>query len=208
MQHITPATSSGICKAETYADELGLKECKQCPRRQTQHLTGQRICRYRAMQNNLAQALVSWSEGWGREVYGDIKDWDMSRIVNLRMALSKISSDNADVSKWDVGRVTSLQNLFGQYNPPKFAEGDFSKWDVSNVKDFGGVFRGARFKSDLSKWDVGRATSMSNMFLECSSFVSDLSKWNVARVQDVSEMFVEPTYGYHSMGGYPALAPP
>ena len=59
---------------------------------------------------------------------------------------------NADISKWDVSKVTDMSGMFCE------AEGfnaDISKWDVSKVTDTVGMFRGAKtFNADISKWDV------------------------------------------------------
>ena len=53
---------------------------------------------------------------------------------------------------------------------------DLSKWDVSRVTNMDYMFRFASsFNGDISKWDVSSVTSMVRMFFEASSFNGDLS---------------------------------
>ena len=52
-----------------------------------------------------------------------------------------------------------------------FNNGDISKWDVSRVTTMEQMFSHASaFNGDISKWDVSRVTSMSWMFYSAESF--------------------------------------
>jgi surface protein len=54
-----------------------------------------------------------------------------------------------------------MSNMFSEANT---LSGDMSKWDVSRVTMMEEMFLGASFNGDLSKWDVSKVTSMSSMF--------------------------------------------
>ena len=68
--------------------------------------------------------------------------------------------------------------------------GDVSKWNVGKVGNMDNMFNGAKsFNQDLSKWNVIKVTNMRNMFSGAEYFNQDLSKWNVGQVIDMSTMF-------------------
>ena len=78
------------------------------------------------------------------------------------------SAFNGDLSKWNVGQVTNMDNMF---NGAKSFNQDLSKWNVRKVANMRNMFSGAEsFNQDLSKWDVGRVTDMSTMFKGATSF--------------------------------------
>ena len=73
---------------------------------------------------------------------------------------------NADLSKWNTERVTSLDNTFAGCS---LFNSDISKWDTSNLFSLAGTFRGASvFNSDLSNWDVSK-TYPYEVFQDCSA---------------------------------------
>merc|ERR1719201_698670 len=43
---------------------------------------------------------------------GDISQWDVSRVTNMKYMFYSASSFNADISKWDVSRVTYMNHMF------------------------------------------------------------------------------------------------
>ena len=68
--------------------------------------------------------------------------------------------------------------------------GDLSEWNVGQVTNMDNMFNGAEsFNQDLSMWNVGKVTNMRNMFSGAESFNQDLSQWNVGQVTDMSTMF-------------------
>ena len=73
------------------------------------------------------------------------------------------SSFNADLSKWDVSRVTDMREMF---------------------------LYASSFNADLSKWDVSQVTDMSFMFAEAHSFKQELcgAAW-VNSNADKTDMF-------------------
>ena len=43
---------------------------------------------------------------------GDISKWDVSRVTNMDNMFYQASLFNADLSKWDVSRVTNMGRMF------------------------------------------------------------------------------------------------
>merc|ERR1719261_320339 len=101
--------------------------------------------------------------------------------------IKDVSSFNADISNWDVSRVTTMRDTF--FRASSF-NADISKWHVSRVTDMSRVFAYASsFNADLSKWDVARVTTMKAMFYRAKSFKRTLcGKWASSRATKV-QMF-------------------
>merc|ERR1712100_571179 len=95
---------------------------------------------------------------------GNVRDWDVSKVTNMKLLFAFQSSFNGDLSKWDVSQVTDMSSMF-----------------VS----------AASFSSDLSQWDVSKVTSMRKMFYDALNFDSDLSKWDISKVTKDGAMFVD-----------------
>ena len=99
----------------------------------------------------------------------------------------KAKKKYGDISDWDVSKVTNMRDLF---KGAKGFNEDLSNWDTSSVTDMGGMFHGASsFNTDLSRWDTSNVEYMGEMFKKASSFSSDLSTWDVANVDTVAYIF-------------------
>jgi surface protein len=78
------------------------------------------------------------NENAAEQKYGNIKDWDTSRVTDMSYMFSYVRAFNGDVSKWDVSSVTNMDSMFlgaAAFN------GDVSKWDVSSVTDMSQMFK-------------------------------------------------------------------
>lgn len=146
--------------------------------------------------------------------YGEIEDWDTSRIICLDRAFQGCESFQRDISRWDTRAVKSAVGTFdGLVN----FDCDLSGWNTSAMTDMSGMFYRARsfqgkglgcwdtravtrmnymfymasaFRGDgLSRWDTRAVTDMASMFHHATAFQEDISRWNTDQVTDMSYMF-------------------
>jgi len=118
------------------------------------------------------------------------------------------------VSKWDTGKVTSLNGAFGRstvfrgeellhWNTSNVQDmfGTFAympqpgtlaieNWDVSKVRTFDSTFYGTDFTGDLGNWDVSSAIKTRFMFNGCKNFNGNIGRWNMSRVEWTDYMFL------------------
>ena len=124
-------------------------------------------------QENIQDAVKEWcrSPMEAKEKYGDISNWDVSKVTNMSYMCLCDSSFNGDISNWDVSKVTNMSYMF------RYAysfNGDLSNWDVSNVTNMASMFWNAKsFNGDLSKWDVSNVKYMMRMFYDAKSYKGD-----------------------------------
>ena len=118
---------------------------------------------------------------------GDLSNWDVSLMTNLRYMFDRAPLFNSNLSNWDVSSVTDMASMFsGAHN----FNGDISGWDVSNVKYMSRMFSTAQaFNGDISGWSVSNVTNMSQMFAGATSFNRNLSNWDVSSVTSMFNMF-------------------
>jgi surface protein len=98
-----------------------------------------------------------------------------------------LSNFNGDISQWDVSNVKNMKSMFNHaysFNQP------IGNWDVSNVINMECMFCCAEsFNQDISKWDVSNVTDMGFMFFSAESFDQDISGWKLNENCDCKFMF-------------------
>ena len=122
----------------------------------------------------------------------DLNDIDVSKIKDMSYLFNASGNSiferfNGDVSQWNVSNVTNMRWMF---KGCKKFNCDISYWDVSNVKDMENMFYMCKkFNCDLSRWDVSKVTNMECMFCKCAQFNCDISRWNISNVKNIYRMF-------------------
>jgi surface protein len=77
---------------------------------------------------------------------------------------------------------------------------DISKWDTGKMTTMDGMFYGAWvFNIDLSKWNTGKVTTIQSMFYSAYSFNQNLSLWNVNKVAKPGTLDTSTRGGMDSM---------
>jgi len=119
--------------------------------------------------------------------YGEIGDWDVQNVTDMRYLFYKCTDFNSDLSKWNVENVLNATCMFQDCYA---FNSDLSQWNVENIEDMRGMFHNCHnFNSDLSLWNVENVQYMTAMFYNCYAFNSDISKWNVENVTNMRSMF-------------------
>ena len=83
----------------------------------------------------LRRAVKDYLDGGDRkkiivEKYGEISNWDTSRVTNMRWMFKNAESFDQPLNNWDVSNVRDMNNMFSSatsFNQP------LNKWNVSNV---------------------------------------------------------------------------
>jgi surface protein len=118
---------------------------------------------------------------------GNLNNWDVSTIKNMKYMFSTCEEININISRWNTSSVTDMTGMFSQ---SKTFTSNLSRWNVGNVIYMDNMFSYCvHFTSDLSIWNVGHVTHMSYLFMNCHNFESDLSRWNVSNVIYMSHIF-------------------
>lgn len=102
--------------------------------------------------------------------------------------LVSIRASYGDIMDWDVSRITDFSNLFNAARNPSVVRfnRDISLWNVTNGLNFSHTFAGARdFNQDLSFWTMKRAKSIDSMFQGAVAFRQNLCAWGENLPSDV-----------------------
>jgi surface protein len=119
--------------------------------------------------------------------FGEITNWDVSKVTDMQEAFSYCFLFNKDISKWNVSNVTSMNRMF--FNAQSFNH-PLDRWNVSNVKTMNYMFsRAQSFNQPLDGWKVSNVETMEGMFYKAQSFNQPLDGWDVSRVKTMEDMF-------------------
>ena len=102
------------------------------------------------------------------------------------------STFNADISKWDTGKVSNMNHMF--YQASAFNQ-DIGSWNTAQVTRINGMFAEASaFNQDIGSWNTAQVTSMDYMFYSASAFNHDISSWTgFAATTAQTDMFRDAT---------------
>ena len=121
--------------------------------------------------------------------YCTSKVTDMSSLFSYTSTITGHNNGyiNGDIDNWDVSNVTNMKQMFWYAN--SFNQ-DIGKWNVSSVTDMGSMFfRALQFNQDIGKWDVSSVIKMDQMFELADNFNQDLSQWCVKDIKTIPDRF-------------------
>ena len=139
--------------------------------------------------DNIVSAVNEWHENRESAItkYGDIKNWDVSQVINMANLFNQKQQFNEDISGWNVSNVKNMNRMF--YSASSFNQ-DINGWVVGSVTDMSWMFRSASlFNQDLGSWDVSNVIYMDSMLSRASFFDKDISSWDVSNVINMKGMF-------------------
>ncbi len=76
------------------------------------------------------------------QIYGHIRNWDVSKVHNMDALFYRKRNFNEDISLWDVGSVKSMNEMF--YGCEFFNQ-PIEKWNVVSVESMNYMFMGCIF---------------------------------------------------------------
>jgi surface protein len=132
---------------------------------------------------------------WGSKTnHGVISDWNTSLVTDMsgwtgsaHKGFGDKSTFNADISKWDTGKVSKIDHMF--LRAPAFNQ-NIGSWNTAQVTNMHGMFYEAlSFNQDIGSWNTEKVTRMKGMFKGASAFNQDIGDWNTAQVNDMQYMF-------------------
>jgi surface protein len=127
--------------------------------------------------------------------YGDIYDWDTSKITNMNSLFYKKSSFNDNISMWNTSNVTTMYCMFSGatlFNQHLNTNGQ--SWDTSNVTDMQYMFSDTlNFNGNISNWNTHEVINMAGMFKNAIKFNQPINTngfhWNTSNARYMNEMF-------------------
>ncbi len=141
---------------------------------------------------------------------GNIENWDVSNVTNMKYMFSFASEFNGNISNWDVSNVINMGYMFGdaeKFNQPlNFDTSNVTNmccmfscarsfnqplnFDTSMVTNIEAMFRDAKkFNSPLNNWDTSNVTNMSYIFYNAKAFNQNISSWNLDNIKNSYSMF-------------------
>ena len=139
--------------------------------------------------SNFQAAIGKWfaDEANATNMYGHIKDWNVSAVTDMSSAFKDRASFNVDISNWDVSSVTNMGSMFRNAYTFDRPIGD---WNVSAVTNMGSMFRTAsKFNQPIGNWDTGNVTNMAIMFSGAALFNQPIGNWDTSQVTNMNSMF-------------------
>ena len=117
----------------------------------------------------------------------DLNDINTSKITDMSFLFDSFDF-NGNISEWDVSKVTNMKGMF--FECKNFNQ-DISTWDVSNVTNMNSMFYECEsFNQDISFWNISHVKDMRFMLSKCKSFNQDISNWDVSNVKYLRYLFL------------------
>jgi hypothetical protein len=122
-------------------------------------------------------------------VWSGVSKWITTSLTSMAFAFQGANEMNADLSKWSVAKVKTLQRAF--HNTFKFAGTGLSVWRTPLLTNLGGTFMESKqMNADVSGFDVSLVTDISETFYATFKFTgTGLSGWDTSSITSMSRTF-------------------
>jgi hypothetical protein len=118
----------------------------------------------------------------------NLENWITSSVINLLQMFKGAAAFNADISGWDVSRVSNFNTAFNAC--AEFEGTGLGKWAMTEAITLVSTFYGAsKFNADLGAWAVQKVTNLQNTFRAANFAGTGLDKWNVNSVIKMTSTF-------------------
>ncbi|CAL6430640.1 unnamed protein product [Bathycoccus prasinos] len=143
--------------------------------------------------------------------HGAMPNWDVSLVTDMSgwtgsayKGFGGKSTFNADISKWDTGKVSKMNQMF--YEASAFNQ-DIGSWNTAQVTNMQSMFNSASaFNQDIGSWNTAQVIYMGGMFIRASAFNQDIGNWNTAQVTDMEHMFSSASAFNHDISSWTGSA--
>ena len=167
----------------------------------------------------LRSAIRNWQSSFPTRdkvvaIYGNIADWDVSKITDMSELFYYKSSFNEPIGAWNTSAVTNMEHMFlgasafnqsiGAWNTSAVTNmwnmfwgasafnQPIGNWDTSAVTNMVAMFSGAAaFNQPIGAWDTSAVTNMRYMFRRADAFNQPIGSWNTSAVKDMRSMFYD-----------------
>ena len=135
------------------------------------------------LNTNPSDGLCAYSE------YGQMPNWDVSRVTNMKSAFLGKSSFRSNIGSWNTSQVTDMTSMFqsaGSFNQ------NIGDWDTSQVTDMTSMFQSAgSFNQDIGNWDTSRWWVWALCFMVRIFLTNTLAVGIRLNVESMASMFRE-----------------
>ena len=111
----------------------------------------------------------------------DLSKWNVGKVETMEYMFWQCSSlENINVSNWNTSKVTNMRSMFSKCTA--LTSIDVRHFNTSNVTDMGGMFSNctALTNIDVSGFNTSKVTSMVRMFGGCTNLVKlDVSNFDI-----------------------------
>ena len=145
--------------------------------------------------------------------YGDISEWNVSKVTDMSGLFKGRKYFNEDISGWDCRNVENMRDIF--LNAENFDTKYVEDWETGEFKGEGRykklnndmlrlVLRARvedrkstyAFFGHISDWDVSEVTDMKDLFKGAKDFNEDISAWDVSNVTDMTRSEEQARFAY------------
>ena len=118
-----------------------------------------------------------------------LQKWNTESVTSLLSTFNEAGEMNADLSTWQVSKVTTLEETFRF--AAKFVGRGLEKWNTGSLTNLHKAFYAAgEMNADLGGWHVSKVVTLDQTFKKAAKFVGrGLEKWNTGSLTNLQFAF-------------------